>query len=137
MLAVLLSPLHLRMSNKWRCLCSYANVARQKESSSPLRMFQRLESVRSVGWGHQLGKEMEADSRTQSPGELWQTWLQDTKSSAIVKAALHTLINSHSHSLPSMEEDKCNVTHVKNHFYLKSKFKFCHLHGVRFMHSCL
>lgn len=44
------------------------------------------------------GREMGADSRTQSPGELCQTWLQDTDTLSQTKQCCsNSLIHNHAH----------------------------------------
>lgn len=48
--------------------------------------------------GAVLGREMGADSRTQSPGELCQTWLQDTDTLSQTKQCCsNSLIHNHAH----------------------------------------
>lgn len=106
-----------------------------RESGSPLRMFQRLESVRTVGLGAPTGREMGADSRTQSPGELSQSRLQDTNASSQSKQlCTYSLIHLHAHF--RAWKKTCITFHAKNYIQLERKFKFWHLHPVRLEHSC-
>lgn len=74
------------------------------------------------GLGAVLGREMEADSRTQSPGELCQTRLQDTGYYITEQASLLILINSHPCTLVSSEEgnmqshtERCSCPYLNSH----------------------
>lgn len=65
------------------------------------------------GLGAVSGREMGADSRTQSPGELCQTRLQDTDTFTTDQAVLLTLINSHPCTLVSREEGRYTQDHMQ------------------------
>lgn len=65
------------------------------------------------GLGAVSGREMEADSRTQSPGEFCQTRLQHTGYFITDQAALFILINSHPSTLVSSEEGRYNHAHMQ------------------------
>lgn len=63
------------------------------------------------------GREMGPDSKTQSPGELCHTRLQDTNSLSQTKAACsYLLIHTHTHvlthTLVTIEKGGYNHTHV-------------------------
>lgn len=68
------------------------------ESGSPLRMFQKVSKCALRELGAVSGREMGADSRTQNPGELCQTRLQDTDTSSQTKQPCsYSLIYIHTH----------------------------------------
>lgn len=58
----------------------------------------RVTECRLCGLGAVLGREIGVDSRTQSPGELCQTRLQDTDSLSQTKQSCsYSLIHIHAH----------------------------------------
>lgn len=98
------------------------------------------------GLGAVLGREMEADSRTQSPGELCQTRLQDTEYFITDQAALLILINSHpcafvssetgrhSHTNMQSQAQRRSCPHSKTTIYHITKHAFC---SVRIFYASL
>lgn len=79
------------------------------------------------GLGALSGREMGADSRTQSPGELCQTRLQDTDTSSQTKQPCsYSLIHIHAH-LRAEEEGRYTHTitcrHMDTQIYVKALSK--------------